>query len=99
MSPSGASRRQLDEVDAAVWSGKKSPDIWPFVIGGVVPDDMNDALFGVAGLNFGKKLRRADPVDGGWLDKGRIVRKSAARTYQKIWQAVGQVCDLFTDEE
>jgi hypothetical protein len=33
---------------------------------------MNDALCGVTGLNLGKKLRRADPVDGGWLDKGRI---------------------------
>ena len=80
MPPSGASRRQLEEVDAPVWSGKESPDIWPFMIGGVVPDDMNDALFGVAGLNPGKKLRRADPVDGGWRDKGRIEGFKIERT-------------------
>ena len=59
-------------MDAAIWSGEESPDIRPFVIGGIVPDDMNDALVGIAGFNLGKKLRRADPVDGGWLDKGRV---------------------------
>jgi hypothetical protein len=41
---------------------------------------MNDALFGVTGLNLGKKLRRADPVDGGWLDKGRIEGFKVERT-------------------
>ena len=28
-----------------------------------------------------------------------IIRKAAARTYEELWQAVGRVCDLFSDEE
>lgn len=28
-----------------------------------------------------------------------LIRKAAARTYDQLWQAVGHVCDLFTDEE
>ncbi len=28
-----------------------------------------------------------------------LIRKAAARTYEQLWAAVGQVCDLFTDEE
>ena len=43
----GAVGRKLDQVDAAGCPCKKSPDIGPFVVGSVVPDDMNDALVGV----------------------------------------------------
>jgi len=28
-----------------------------------------------------------------------LLRKAAARTYEDLWQAVGRVCDLFSDEE
>ena len=28
-----------------------------------------------------------------------LLRKAAARTYDQLWQAVGHVCELFTDEE
>lgn len=28
-----------------------------------------------------------------------LVRKAAARSYDALWRAVGQVCDLFTEEE
>ena len=28
-----------------------------------------------------------------------LIRKAAARTYDQLWKAVGQVCDLFKDEE
>ncbi len=28
-----------------------------------------------------------------------LIRKAAARTYDQLWAAVGQVCDLFPDEE
>ncbi len=28
-----------------------------------------------------------------------LIRKAAARTYDQLWKAVGQVCDLFTEEE
>ena len=28
-----------------------------------------------------------------------LIRKAAARTYDTLWQAVGHVCDLFTEEK
>jgi len=28
-----------------------------------------------------------------------LIRKAAARTYDQLWGAVGQVCDVFSDEE
>ncbi len=28
-----------------------------------------------------------------------LIRKAAARTYDQLWTVVGQVCDLFSDEE
>ncbi len=28
-----------------------------------------------------------------------LTRKTAVRTYQEPWKAVGHVCDLFTDDE
>jgi hypothetical protein len=28
-----------------------------------------------------------------------LIRKAAARTYDQLWQAVGNVCNLFKDEE
>ncbi|HEV8034831.1 MAG TPA: IS630 family transposase, partial [Yoonia sp.] len=28
-----------------------------------------------------------------------LIRKDAARTYDDLWQAVGRVCDLFSEEE
>ena len=63
----GTVRRQVDTMDAAVQPGEKSPDIRAFVVGGIFPDDMDQALVGVARLNFGEKLRCADAVDGGWV--------------------------------
>ena len=59
-----AIRRQLDQMDTTSWPGKKSPDIGPSVAGDVVPDDMNDALVGVALLDLGEKLGSTDPING-----------------------------------
>lgn len=28
-----------------------------------------------------------------------LIRKAAARTYEELWQAVGHVCELFTEED
>jgi hypothetical protein len=28
-----------------------------------------------------------------------LIRKAAARSYDALWQDVGHVCDLFSDEE
>ena len=39
---------------------------------------------------------------GAWflfLPPKALIRKAAARTYDELWQAVGHVCDLFSEEE
>ena len=59
-------------MDAARWPGQKSPDIRSLMVWGVVPDDMDDALVGVACLDLGEQLYGADPIDGDRLDKGRV---------------------------
>ena len=43
-----------------------------FVVWGIVPNDVNDTFVRVSGLDFGKKLNRSDPIDGGWFNEGRI---------------------------
>jgi len=45
--------RQLDQMNAAVFARQERSDIGAFVLKGVVPDDMDDALIGVARLDFG----------------------------------------------
>ena len=62
----------LDQMDTASCPGKERPDIGTFVVCGVVPDDMNDALAGVAGLDLGQKLRGTDPINRCGLDKGCV---------------------------
>ena len=49
----GAIGRQLDQMNAAVFARQERSDIGVFVVRGVVPDDMDDALVGVARLDFG----------------------------------------------
>ena len=48
-----AVRRQLDQMDATLGPGKELPDIGPFVIGGIVPDHMDQSLVRVALLDLG----------------------------------------------
>jgi hypothetical protein len=64
--------RQLDQMDTASCPGEEGSDIGPFVVGNVVPDDMNDALIGVTLLDLGQKLCCTDPINGCGLDKGCI---------------------------
>ena len=49
---------------------EERPDVWPFMVGGIVPNYMNEALVGIASFNLSEKLRGADPIDDDWLDKG-----------------------------
>ena len=49
----GAIGRQLGQMNAAVFARQERSDIGAFVVSGVVPDDMDDALVGVARLDFG----------------------------------------------
>ena len=67
-----AVRGQLDKMDTTILPCGKLSDIRPFVIGGIVPDDMDQALVRVVGFNLGEKLCGADPIDGRWLDKGCV---------------------------
>jgi len=60
---------QLDQMDAACCLGREGPDIGAFVVGGIVPDVMNDALVGVALLDLGEKLGGTDPIDAQRFDK------------------------------
>ena len=59
-------------MDAAVRPCKECPNIGPFVIGGIVPDDMDQSFVRVARFNFGEQLRSTHPIDGGWFDKRRV---------------------------
>jgi transposase len=39
-----------------------------------------------------------NPIEMAFSKLKALIRKAAARTYDQLWAAVGQVCDLFTDE-
>jgi transposase len=40
-----------------------------------------------------------NPIAMAFAKLKALIRRSAARTYDDLWHAVGQVCDLFTEEE
>ena len=40
-----------------------------------------------------------NPIEVAFSKLKALLTKAAARTYDELWQAVGRVCDLFTDEE
>ena len=40
-----------------------------------------------------------NPIEMAFSKLKALIRKAAARPYQELWQAVGHVCDLFSDEE
>ena len=40
-----------------------------------------------------------NPIEMAFSKLKALIRKVAARTYNELWQAVGHVCDLFSDEE
>ena len=40
-----------------------------------------------------------NPIEMAFAKLKALIRRAAARTYEALWHAVGQVCDLFTDEE
>lgn len=39
-----------------------------------------------------------NPIEMAFSKLKTLIRKAAARTYDQLWAAVGQVCDLFSDE-
>ena len=40
-----------------------------------------------------------NPIEMAFAELKALTRKAAARTYDDLWRAVGEVCDLFTEEE
>lgn len=40
-----------------------------------------------------------NPIEMAFSKLKAVIRKVAARTYDELWQAVGNICKLFTDEE
>jgi transposase len=40
-----------------------------------------------------------NPVEMAFSKLKALIRKATARTHDQFWTAVGQVCDLFSDEE
>ncbi|QDA36460.1 hypothetical protein E4191_20360 (plasmid) [Paracoccus liaowanqingii] len=40
-----------------------------------------------------------NPIEMAFAKLKALVRKAAARTYDQRWAAVGQVCNVFSDEE
>lgn len=40
-----------------------------------------------------------NPIEMAFSKLKALTRKAAARTYDELWRAVGQVCDLFTPKE
>ena len=40
-----------------------------------------------------------NPIEMAFSKLKAMIRKAAARTYDELWGAVGQVCDLFTEEQ
>ena len=40
-----------------------------------------------------------NPIEMAFAKLKILIRKAAARTYDDLWRAVGNVCDLFSDEE
>ena len=40
-----------------------------------------------------------NPIEMAFSKLKALIRKAAARTYDQLWPAVGQVCDLFSDKE
>jgi len=40
-----------------------------------------------------------NPIEMAFSKLKALIRKAAARTYDQLWAAVGDVCDLFSEEE
>ncbi|MNL46026.1 hypothetical protein D3C87_1687100 [compost metagenome] len=65
------------------------------LVWGIVPNDVNDTFIRVPRLDLGEKLNGANPIDGGWLNKGRVegfqvqsavnVHAAAARCRLSSW--------------
>ncbi len=64
--------RQWDQMNATVFARQERSDIRAFVVSGIVPNDVNDTFVRVSRLDLGENLNRANPIDGGWLNKGRV---------------------------
>ena len=65
--------RQLDQMNATVFARQERADIEAFVVWGIVPNDVNNTFISAPRLDLGEKLNGANPIEGGWFNKGRVV--------------------------
>ena len=42
---------------------------------------------------------RSSPIETAFAKIKTLIRKAAARTFHQLWQAVGNVCNIFKEEE
>lgn len=63
-------------MDAAVFVEEKSTDIRPFVVTGVVPDQINDAFILILSLNLGQQLHDIHTIHCDRRDKKRNKKNS-----------------------
>jgi transposase len=40
-----------------------------------------------------------NPIEMAFAKLKTLIQRAAARSYDALWRAVGQVCDLFSEEE
>ena len=64
--------RQWDQMTATVFAQQKRSDIGAFVVWGIVKNDVNDTFVRVPRLDLSEKLNGANPINGGWFNKGRV---------------------------
>ena len=64
--------RQWDQMNATVFARQERSDIGAFVVWGIVPNDVNDTFVRVSRLDLSEKLNGANPINGGWFNKGRV---------------------------
>ena len=64
--------RQLDQMNATVFAQQERSDIGAFVVWGIVPNDVNDTFVRVSRLDLSEKLNGANPINGGWFNKGCV---------------------------
>ena len=64
--------RQWDQMNATVFARQERSDIRAFVVWSIVPNDVNDTFVRVPLLDLGEKLNGANPIDGGWFNKGCV---------------------------
>ena len=63
---------QLDQMNATVCPRQGCSYIRAFVVWGIVPSEVDGTFIRVPRLDLDEKLNGANPINGGWFNKGRV---------------------------